>query len=151
MGSRVHMPMRLPKAGVAQPAPGPPATMVCFGQRQWPSHRITIGQPAGGVPEPLFLEVWPHRVVQAPTPTPELLTWRLEVPNVYGPFANMDMDGGEDPKLSAFSHDGETRSRQAIADCAEILKNRTFSGLPMSGVLDSGGKLSQIWEYATRS
>ncbi|MEI8043966.1 MAG: hypothetical protein WCL11_21325 [Verrucomicrobiota bacterium] len=61
--------MRLPETGVAQPAQGPPTTLVCFGERQGPCHRITINKPAGRMPEPLLLEVRPHRVVQEMGPT----------------------------------------------------------------------------------
>ena len=68
---------------------------------------------------------------------PELLTWRSECPSVYRRFVNLDMDAHGDPKLSAFSHEAENRSRRANAHCAGILKKRPLSTPPMSGVLDS--------------
>ena len=47
-----------------KPAQGPPTPLVGVGERQRPSHRITLGQPPGRLPEPLFPEVRPHCMVR---------------------------------------------------------------------------------------
>ena len=68
MGGCVPLSMRVPEARVAQPAPGPPTPVVCFGERQGRALCFPFGQPAGRLPEPLFLEGRAHCVVWAPAP-----------------------------------------------------------------------------------
>jgi hypothetical protein len=81
MGGRIHLPMWLPQSFVAQPAQGPSASLVGFGERQGPSDGLAIGQPAGGLSQSLFLASRTHCLVWAPASVLEL---KLNLIDDYG-------------------------------------------------------------------